>query len=87
VTDVTEEEGQVTVRGSVGSLGVVRLVAAIEQHPTVTESAAQTPSEQMETPPSETATLTPSTDRPIPGFTMTIAVLSLLMAFGLLRLR
>ena len=87
VTDVTEEAGQVTVRGSVETLGVVRLVAATEQPPAVPEPAGQTPSEQMEMPSPEPATPPPSTDRPIPGFTMTVAVLSLLLALGLLRLR
>jgi hypothetical protein len=87
VAAVTEEAGQVTVRGSVESLGVVRLVAATEQPPAVPEPARQTPSEQMEMPSPETATPPPSTDRPIPGFTMTVAALSLLLALGLLRLR
>jgi hypothetical protein len=70
------------MRGRIETLGVVRLVAATERPPAVTEPATETPSGQV-----RTATPTPSTDRRFPGLTMTIAILRLLLAFGLLRLR
>ena len=87
VIEVAEEGTQVIVRTRVETRGDVRLVAAAERPPAVTEPGGQPASEQLEAPASEPDTPTPSTDRPIPGFTIAIAALSLLLAFGLLRLR
>jgi hypothetical protein len=87
VIEVSEEGTQVIVRTRVETPGDVRLVAAAERPPAVTEPGGQPASEQVTASAPEPATPTPSTDRPIPGFSITVTALSLLLAFGLLRLR